>query len=348
MSFNSFGTAFWAIDEDNNYSSEAFDNFKAYRNEIATRLATERSRNIPGGVTYNPNEPNIDPNTGEQLNDYENGYSPLSQEVLIPAFIAAYTNKSPSKVNLGTFPVLPMLNWRIQYDGLSKIEAIKKHFQKVVISHGYRSSYNVGSYSSDPRVDYSQIGASGYNFVRDEQSGLFIPEYQIAGVSISEQFAPLINVDATHVSGVSARVEYKKSRELALNFSSNQVSETSSKELVIGAGYKLTNVSLFFKDMRGKQKKTSNDLDFRFDFSFRNTSNILRSLLESTKTTDVNSLTNGMNTISIKFSADYVLNDNFNLRFFYDHNINKPKISLSFPTSNIKFGLSLRFTLVPK
>ncbi len=348
MSFNSFATSFWSIDEDNNYSSEAFDNFKEYRRTISERLATDRGGSLPDGTIYDQNATNIDPNTGEVLNDYKNGYSPLSQEILIPAFLAAYTDQSPSGVGLTVFPTLPMLNWRIQYDGLSKIELIKKHFQKVVISHAYRSSYNVGSYTSDPRIDHSQIGQSGYSFARDEQSGLFIPEHQITGISISEQFAPLFNVDATHISGVSARIEYKKSRELALNFASNQVSETFSKELVIGAGYKLANISLFFKDMRGKQKKSSNDIDFRFDFSYRNTSNILRSLLDDPNTDNVTSLTNGMNTYSIKFSADYVLNDNFNLRLFYDHNINQPKISLSFPTSNIKFGLSLRFTLVPK
>ncbi|HKK67068.1 MAG TPA: hypothetical protein VJ946_02610, partial [Bacteroidales bacterium] len=58
-----------------------------------------------------------------------------------------------------------------------------------------------------------------------------------------------------------------------------------------------------------------------------------------------NQPTAGNEVITIKASADYVLSDRFNLRLFYDHVINDPKVVLSYPSSNIDFGVSVRFTL---
>jgi cell surface protein SprA len=58
-----------------------------------------------------------------------------------------------------------------------------------------------------------------------------------------------------------------------------------------------------------------------------------------------NQVTSGQRVFSLKFSADYTLNRNLNLRAFYDHQINDPKVSLSYRTSNINAGIAIRFTL---
>jgi cell surface protein SprA len=58
-----------------------------------------------------------------------------------------------------------------------------------------------------------------------------------------------------------------------------------------------------------------------------------------------NKVTSGQDLVAIKTAIDYVISDRLNIRAFYDHQINKPKISISFPTSNINTGISLRFTL---
>src|SRR6185295_6095116 len=97
------------------------------------------------------------------------------------------------------FPKIPMPNWRITYDGLSKISLIKKLFQSVSLSHAYRSTYSVNSYTTN--LFYETGGA-----VRD-LSGNFIPKYEIAQVSISEQFSPLIGIDITWKNSLTTRFE---------------------------------------------------------------------------------------------------------------------------------------------
>ena len=88
-------------------------------------------------------------------------------------------------------------------------------------------------------------------------------------------------------------------------------------------------------------KKFKSDLNLRGDFSISNMLTIIR------KIDDVDQITAGQKALSIKLTADYALNERFNLKLFYDQDINAPRISTSFPTSNIKFGISVRFTLIP-
>ena len=86
-------------------------------------------------------DPNIDPETGLPIEgSYKSGYGATSSEVLIPAFIAAYTKKDPEKVTLDMFPsyLSMMPNWRINFDGLSRFELVQRVFRSVNIAHQYR------------------------------------------------------------------------------------------------------------------------------------------------------------------------------------------------------------------
>ena len=56
-------------------------------------------------------------------------------------------------------------------------------------------------------------------------------------------------------------------------------------------------------------------------------------------------VTAGQKIISIKTYAQMGVSEKLDLRLFYDHQLTRPKISTSFPTSNINSGISLRFTL---
>ena len=133
----------------NNYSSKAFDRLLANREIIAQRIESKYSGlKYPdvgfihdqglGGMPYNPGTDNV------------NGVNRNSADVLIPAFLAAYTGKDPKKVGLTAFPSLKSMlpNWRITYDGLIKIPAVKKYFKSVTLSHQYRCSYAVGAFTS--------------------------------------------------------------------------------------------------------------------------------------------------------------------------------------------------------
>lgn len=322
-------TAFEKIGKDGDYTSQSFQNFADYRIELAHRIASQR--------------PDYDPNNVDE-DGFPDGYSKTSQDVLMPAFLAAYTNTDPDKVTLSTFPsVLSALpNWRITYDGLGKIKALQKYFRTVNINHVYRSTYNIGSYTTRLPDLYNEV--DGFNTIREvlgqnQEYGNYYSKHEINAVSITEQFSPLISVDMTMTNSFMAKIEVKKSRNLAMSFSNNQLTETKTDEFIIGTGYRFKDVEVIIK-AGGRQRNYKSDLNIRLDFSLRNNLTIIRKLEE-----DVDQPTAGQNVVTIKFSADYVLSDRFNLRFFYDQVLTKPKISLSYPTSNTNFGLSLRFTL---
>ncbi len=282
---------------------------------------------------------NTDPATGEPVEGpYKSGYGQTSREVLIPAFIAAYTKSDPYKVGLETFPTARrmMPNWRINFDGLSKFEFVQRAFRSINLMHQYRSTYQIGSYTTN--MNYFVEGG-GINNIRDLQNN-FIQQYEINVVSINEQFSPLINIDMNWKNSLSTRFEWKKSRTVALNLTSNQIADARINELVIGAGYRFDNVQIILKT-GGRQRALKSDLNLRLDFSIRDNKTLARKLIEN-----VNQPVVGQKVFTIGTSADYVLSDRFNLQIFADHSRTNPFVANTFPTSNTNFGFSLKFTLV--
>ncbi|MCE1169571.1 MAG: cell surface protein SprA, partial [Sphingobacteriia bacterium] len=298
-------------------SSSVFDDFKNYRLIIAQRLAAA-----------NPNYGNtIVDSTG-----FPTGYGPTSQEVLHYAFLAAYTGRSPGKVGLNPFPSIPIPNWRLTYKGLMALEFFKDNFKDVTISHGYRSSYNVSSYATN--VLYKEVNDAAS--VLDDANN-YIPQYQMTQISISEQFVPLVGVDVTWKNSILTRAEYRQTRNLALSFSNNQITEVSSKEFVIGLGYRIKDLQISFGGGNGKYKS---DLNLKVDFSIKDNKTILRRIAE-----ELNQISAGTNVISLNTSADYQLNQRLSIKFFFDKTINKPHVSNQYNNSTTKGGISLRFTL---
>jgi cell surface protein SprA len=176
----------------------------------------------------------------------------------------------------------------------------------------------------------------------------YIAQYEFATVSITEQFSPLIGVDITMKNSLSTRVEIKKSRNLNLSLVNNQIMEIRSDELVVGVGYRFNEVPLVIRSAGG-QRDFESDLNVRADVSIRDNKTILRRLdaiIDPIANTSVNEASAGQNVVTIKFTADYVLSDRFNLRFFFDRVVNNPLVSTSFPTANTEVGFSVRFTLI--
>ncbi|MFY9152856.1 MAG: cell surface protein SprA [Prolixibacteraceae bacterium] len=339
MSVNTMKTAFTKIGKEYsdgtiNVTSTAFDNLKAYRMVIAERLAAQRVANAAAGY---------DPKAYDDVTGFPVGYGPTSPQVLVPAFIAAYTGQSPDKVALSPFPSMKYLrpNWRITYEGaVAQSEFLKRYIKTMSFNHAYRSSYNVGSFISN--LDYNEkLYGDGFSYVRrviGDRQGDFVGPNDINSVSISEQFSPLINVDITWINDFETRAELKSSRNLALSFANNQISEVISNEMVFGLGYRFTRMDLIIKTKKS-QKSYSNDLNIRADLSFRKNLTILRKIVEEGEL-----LTAGQYATTLKTTADYMLSDRFQLRLYYDRIINKPKVG-SFNTANTNFGVSFRFTL---
>lgn len=331
ISMITWGTAFKKISSDNRYASEIFNRMKDYASHISARLAAERVASPEHG--YNPNAYEII--EGRKFYD---GYGPTSQQVLIPAFLAAYTNRDPDRITIDPFPSLLhiMPNWRLTYEGLSNIEFLKSFIRSITINHQYRSSYDVAGYSSNLEYEPDE---DGFSYVRDMTGGNFLPPNEISAVSINEQFSPLINFEMNWVNSLTSRIEYRKSRSLALSFANNQLTDVMNNELIIGAGYRFDEVQFIIRT-GGGEKHFKSDLNVRLDLSVRDSKTVLRKLVE-----EQDQITAGQQRIALQLSADYVLSDRFNLRLFFDKDISNPYVYRTFPTSNTNFGFSVRFTL---
>lgn len=325
ISYISLNTAFSSdYMENGNYRNQTFQELKAMRAGISQQLAEERKTQDP---TYTGGK--------DTSGIFYKGYSGTSQNVLVPAFLAAYGGSKSNDPNANPFSYLPKPNWNIQYDGLSRIPFFQKYFNSITLAHAYKSALNVASFQSN--ADYSHDNSpfkSAQNL-----GGDFNPQYNYASISIMESFTPLVRVETVWKNSLSTKFEYKTDRQLNMNFSNAQLSETRGKEFVGGAGYRLRKFRLPF-NIFGKDFGLDNGLDFKADFSYRLSNSIIRKIAE-----DVDQIVAGTKTISIKTSADYIINERFNIRAFYEYRRNIPALSNSPITANTYFGISLRLIL---
>ncbi len=338
MTVSTLKTAFeGGGDLENGYKSKAFNNFLAYRDVLASRLQSsyDNSGRYPdnGWMAGTPF-------AGA---DYQQAYGKVSRnstDVLIPAFLAAYSGKSPDKIATTAFPSLSSLfpSWRVTYDGLIKVPLIKKYFKSFILSHQYRSLYNVGSFNS--YLNWADAG-DGLGYIRNVQTGNPVPSspFEISTVSITEAFNPLFGVNATLLNNVTGTIDLQKARTLSLNIASFQIVEGLSNGIKVGLGYKMTQ---FNKVMGMKATQNfSNDLTVRLDFAYDKMQSLIRKIEEN-----LTQATSGNIRKTITFSADYGLSRALSLRAFYDLQINEPLVSsASFPTSNSNYGVSIRFSL---
>lgn len=334
MTIITIGSAFGGGNANNGYRSKTFDKFLNNLNIIQGRINAKYEGRTP------PSNTRAD--GAAQPTATTQGINKYSPDVMIPAFLAAYTGRDASSSVLDLFPgILSMMpNWRITYSGLSKLSFFKKHFKSFNLNHSYRSTYSIGSFNTFQTFrSFDNLG-----YIEDVTTGEFIPSgmYDVSNVSINEQFGPLIGVDMTFNNNITAKVEVKKTRTLTLSMAANQIVESGSDDYVIGLGYKLTNVKLFGGNTKNNQKNpVSNDLNLRADFSLRNQSALCRNIQE-----EYTQATSGNRAIKMSFSADYTFSRLLTLRLYYDRQKNVPLVSsVSYPVTSADFGVSLRFSL---
>ena len=274
---------------------------------------------------------------------------------MIPAFIAAYTGKSPKNIALlneynsgiKTNPFggyIPKPNWRLSYAGLAKLPGFDKIFTSFNVTHAYSSTLSMGSFTSS--LFYQDPLGIRYPGFIDTTSGNFVPFFAVPNITITEQFSPLINIDMQFVNKMQMRIGFNKSRQLSLSLLDYQMTESRSTEFTFGGGWKKKGLRIPFNiklpGNTAPAKKLDNDLTFRLDFSIRDdvTSN---TFLDQTSALP----TGGQKVITISPSIDYVLSNRINVKLYFDQRRTEPKISSSPPITTTRGGLQIRISLAP-
>ena len=307
------------IMNDTTLSNQIWENLLSYRSQISSLISQS-----------NPNAPNNLENNG-----YYTGYDSAHQDVIIGAFMCAYLGETPSLDNINPLGRrIPLPNWRITFDGLGKIKAFKKYIKKLSFTHGYRSNFSLGNYTTNLSGNWDSDG----NATETDIAGNFISQKQIMVLNILEQFAPLLGVDMTFSNNMSVKFEYKKDRNISLSLSNNQITEIKGSEIKFGSGYTWRKISLPFK-IAGRSLDPS-DLRMRLDVSVRDNKTIIRKIIENQ-----NQYTAGQTAVTIQFSGDYNLTKQLMIRIYFDRRVNTPHVSNSFPTANTNAGFALRFQL---
>ena len=353
MSTISLSTAFEGMgDANSGYRSKTFEKFvnslAGYRDRVEAQYA---GTVYPAGSALG----------GGKFDASRTPVNQYSGDVMIPAFLNAYTSMGGNSLSL--FPALSRLlpNWTVRYSGLGRLPWFRDHFKSVNINHSYKSIFAVGSYNS-----YStyQEYMNGLGFINDASTGNPSPSsmFNISQVSINEAFSPLLGMDVTFNNNMTLKGEYRQTRVLNLSMTSVQLNEALSKDWVIGMGYRINNFSLFEggarklkakmgagnrKDNRNatvnsqQMRGTNHDLNLRLDFSFRKQAAIVRDIASMTS-----SASSGNNALKLSFSADYTFSKLLTMSFYYDRQTNTPLLSSSsYPTTTQDFGLSIKFSL---
>lgn len=354
MTTISLGSAFEGMGNANSgYRSKTFEKFVNSLAGFRARVEAQYAGTVyPAGSAL----------AGGKFDASRTPVNQYSSDVMIPAFLKAYTSMGGN--SLSVFPALSRMlpNWTIRYSGLGRLPWFNEHFKSVNINHSYKSVFAVGSYNS-----YStfQEYMNGLGFVNDATTGNPSPSsmFNISQVSINESFSPLLGMDVTFNNNMTVKAEYRQTRVLNLSMTSVQLNEALSKDWVIGMGYRINNFDVFgwgAKASRSKSKGgnknaanknasttktvqngTNHDLNLRLDFSFRKQAAIVRDIASM-----VSSASSGNNALKLSFSADYTFSKLLTMSFYYDRQTNTPLLSSSsYPTTTQDFGLSIKFSL---
>jgi cell surface protein SprA len=332
ISYISFQTLFKKFDP--NIVSETFKQFEANRIILSGKLGKLN--------TYNGPNPTAGPD------GYYKGYGRYAQDVIIPAFIAAYTNKDPlsvslvknsnPKLNSNPFNGLKAKpNWNITYSGLSRIKGLEKIFTNVTIRHGYRSTLSMNSFNS--ALFFQDPLRNGFPYFIDPLTGNYVPYFFVPNITMSEEFSPLLSLDMTFTNQLSARMEYRKTRQLSLSLIDYQLAENRATELTIGADWRVKGMPLI-KKIPFMKGKLDNDVTFKLDFSIRDDATANSKLDQNASFG-----TAGQKVINIYPTIDYVVNSRIRATLFFQQTRTIPKIATTAPITNTRAGMTLTISL---
>ncbi|WP_400193341.1 cell surface protein SprA [Hymenobacter sp. B81] len=327
----SFSSSFFSLqtlfgDWNDAKESAAFNEFVRNRDIVRSRLQSANTRT--GVYGYN------------------------SQDVLVPAFLDAYQGRSSAGYKakrFNPFAVIPLPNWRIDYNGLSELPLVQQYFRSVSLTHAYSSDYRIINYTTASQYVSEPQGLAE----ETNRDGQFIPYYVVNQVSIVERMAPLVGVNFQTTEKFNGRADYSLERQVVLNTTNAQITEQRSKSITIGIGYTTNRFRIPFR-IGGEQRVLRNELNVRLDLSVRDNSTVQRSILDVEEPTSTTAgrpgtpeqrETNGNRQVQLRPTIDYMVNQRLNLQFFFTRNVSEPRVSGSFRNITSEGGLQLRYSL---
>lgn len=323
----SFTTTTWSFATAFTNPDELFAQFLENRSIIAERLAAA----------------NPDPYSNQMVLDtmngqyYPAGYSANSQTVLLTAFLATYLGNDPATQSFSPFLRFPLPNWNINYNGLNKVQFLKKWFTNITISHRYTSTYSIGNFYTDATIS----GLDDYDYGSETQinsMGDYVPPVSMEGVQITEQFNPLVRISVNMVNSFQFNFSLQKNRTLMLSFSNNQLTETTRSGFTVGAGYRFKDIA-FNVRFADKVHKLKSDLVVQLNLTYNSNMTNIRKINQN-----LSQISSGSSVWMAELSGEYELTKNLTLKAFFQTNINTPYISNSYPNSTTKGGLTVRFS----
>ncbi|MEL6672324.1 MAG: cell surface protein SprA [Bacteroidota bacterium] len=285
---------------------------------------------------------------------FSNGYVGTSQDVLIPALLSAYGVYDPNEIELTSFPKIPLPNWSLNYNGLTSIPSLRKHFNSISLKHSYRGTYSIGNFSND--LNFQDFNGDGYadiaQVVGEDTQGNPVESYYsqniIQIVQIQEQFSPLIGVTMNMKNGATVQIDYKKGRQVSLNVGSLQLTEMRNEDVAVMIGYRKDKLNWTF-NLGGRTINLKNSVNFQFRATIRDTYE--RNLylgptgVQALDNVQAPDITRGAFNFILSPSIDYVVNSGLNVKLFFERNVNNPHVLNAYRTSFASGGVQLRFSL---
>ncbi len=296
--------------------------------------------------------------------NYVDGFLGDHQDVVLPAFLATYSNRDPRSSNLDIFKTLPLPNWQINYNGLARLPGLKEVFQDFSIRHSYKNTLTMSSYKRN--LNYLEENGAPARRKQDTTfTTSYFSFYEIPDVTTNESFSPLIGLNIKTKNNIEVGFDYNKSRNLALRMAlDGQLEDRTASNLTFKFGYIIKNV--YFSWMPGvpkapkiKTKKSSKkkknedpaaaaatkpkgqDLQITVDFGITdNITKVIR-LDENIPSQPAQ----GSKQFNFTPSIRYNLNKNLNLRLFVDYSKTIPYVQSSFTSVRINGGLTVQFLL---
>ena len=204
------------------------------------------------------------------------------------------------------------------------------------------STYNITNfttslaYETEPNGFPSQVN----------EFGQIVPYYIVSQLTVAERLAPLLGVNFRTKTNLTGRLEYKVERNLSLNLTNAQITETNVKDYVIGLGYATTNFRIPIR-IGGQRKVLENELNMRLDFSVRDNQTVQRAIARDDQGVESsqNQITNGTRQLQLRPTIDYLISERVNIQFYVLRTVSDPKISTSFRNSVTEGGIQLRVSL---